>query len=223
MIRKLSMGILLFFVLSVVYGCAGIKDDGTRTRTEGAGTGAAAGAVVGAIIGQLAGGSTEATLLGAAIGGAIGGVGGYAYGDHVAGQKEKYATEEDWLEACIAEAKKSNEEIVAYNQNLEEQIILLRNDTDSLQQKYADVETKNIKLLEKKKEVDELLELANIELAEANAELGAQSNVVTDAKQTDQSDYVETLDSEIEALRANIKELEKQTEELASLSASMSV
>ena len=151
MIRKLTLGILLLFVLSVVYGCAGIKDDGTRTRTEGAGTGVAAGAVAGAIVGALAGGSKETVLWGAAIGGAIGGSIGYAYSEYVVGQKEKYATEEDWLEACIADAKKSNEEIVAYNQNLEKQIILLRNDTDSLQKSMLTLKQKMSNFWKKRK------------------------------------------------------------------------
>lgn len=223
MIKKLISGILLFFLLSIVCGCAGIQNDGTRTRTEGTGAGAAIGAFTGAIIGQIAGGSTEATLLGAAIGGAIGGIGGYAYGDHVAKQKEKYATEEDWFDACIAEAKRSNEEIILYNQNLEKEIQTLRDDTDALQRKYTDSDKKNSKLQEKKKEMNGLLELANNELAAAKIEIEAQNSVVADATQSGQNDYVETLDSEIASLRANIKELENQTEELASLSASMSV
>lgn len=223
MTRKLSMGIMLLFVLSLVSGCAGIQDDTTRTKAEGAGTGAAIGAIAGAIIGQVAGGSTESTLLGAAIGGAVGGVGGYAYGTHVANQKEKYAKEEDWLDACIAEARKTNEQIVAYNRDLENQIGQLRQDSDALKEKYRDAETRKAKLLAKKKDADKLLESANKELASAKSELEAQNSVLAQAQQSGKGDYAETLTSEIEQMKANIKELEKRTEELASLSASMAV
>ena len=223
MIRKLSMGMVLFFALSLVTGCAGIKDDTTRTKAEGAGTGAAIGAVAGAIIGQLAGGSTESTLLGAAIGGAVGGVGGYAYGTHVANQKEKYANEEDWLDACIAEAKKTNEQIVAYSSDLARQIGQLRQETDALKKQYRDAESRKNKLLAKKQGADKLLESANKELTSAKSELEAQNSVLVQARESGKGDYAETLTSEIEQMKANIKELEKRTEELASLSASMAV
>lgn len=223
MIRKLSMGMVLFFALSLVTGCAGIKDDTTRTKAEGAGTGAAIGAVAGAIIGQLAGGSTESTLLGAAIGGAVGGVGGYAYGTHVAKEKEKYAKEEDWLDACIAEAKKSNEQIVAYNAELDRQIGQLRQDTDALKAQYQEAETRKAKLLAKKKDADKLLAAANKELAAAKSGLEAQNSVLAQARESGKGDYAESLANQIEQLKANIKELEKRTDELASLSASMAV
>ena len=44
-----------------------------------------------------------------------------------------------------------------------------------------------------------------------------------DAKESGKGDFVVSLDNEIAQLKRNIKELEKRTEELASMSASMSV
>jgi uncharacterized protein YcfJ len=220
---KAVLTVALICLFSMVTGCANIQDDGTRTRTEGAGTGAAVGALTGALLGQILGGDTQSTLIGAAIGGAVGGVGGYAYGNHVANQKEQYAKEEDWLEACIAEAKKTNETMVRYNKELSQQIVELRRDTEALRQQHADAKTRTVKLKAKKNEVDGLARSADKELAAARSELAAQKTVVADARKSGQSDYAQTLDNQLETLNANIRELEKQTEELASMSAAMAV
>lgn len=220
---KQSVVALMLCVIVAMSGCANIKDDGTRTRTEGAGTGAVIGAVAGGLLGQIIGGDTKATLVGAAIGAAVGGVGGYAYGDHVAGQKAKYAQEEDWLDACIAQARQKNQEIVAYNQDLGQQIDKLKQETAALKKQHKDKKTRVAKLKEKKALTDSLLESANKELASAKQELGAQQSVRTEADKSGKGDFVVTLDSEISQLEGNIKELEKRTEELASMSASMSV
>jgi len=221
--KKISLGIVLLFLISILSGCANIKDDSTRTKAEGAGTGAAVGAVAGGLLGQIFGGDPQSTLVGAAIGATVGGVGGYAYGSHVASQKEKYAKEEDWLEACIAEARRRNQEILVYNQDLANQIAVLQKDTKALKKQYKNMQTRNAKLKEKKVEVEKAIESANKELATSKAELEAQHTVVADARKSGQNDYAQTLDSEMEILKANIKELEKRTEELASMSASMSV
>ncbi len=223
MLRKMSLGIVLLFTLTIVSGCANIKDDSDRTRAEGTATGAVVGGVLGALVGQALGGDTGSTLAGAAIGAAVGGTAGYAYGDHVAGQKEKYASNEDWLDACIADAQKTNAEIMAYNRDIRNQIALLRQDTNALRQKYVDAAVRKTKLQNKKKEVDTLLKSANNELANAKTELEALDSVVVEARQSGQNDYAVSLDSEIEILKANIRELEKRTEELASMSASMAV
>ena len=138
---KKSLFVMMLCALFVVSGCANIKDDGTRTRVEGAGTGAVIGAVAGGILGQIIGGDTKGTLVGAAIGAAVGGAGGYAYGDHVANQKAKYAQEEDWLDACIAQAQLKNQELVAYNKDLRTQIKSLQRETASLRKQYKDKKT----------------------------------------------------------------------------------
>jgi uncharacterized protein (DUF342 family) len=223
MSRKALAVIVTLCMLLVVSGCANIKDDGTRTRAEGAGTGAAIGAIAGGVLGQIVGGDTSATLLGAAIGAAVGGAGGYAYGDHVAGQKEKYAKEEEWLEACIAQARQKNQEMVAYNQGLSQQIAALKKETAALKKKHKDKTARTARLKEKKAAMDSLHESASKELTAAKAELEAQNSATVEAKKSGQSDYAVTLDSEIESLKGNIQELENRTAELASMSASMSV
>ena len=220
---KKSVFVVMLCLLLAMSGCANIKDDGTRTRAEGAGTGAVIGAVAGGLLGQIIGGDTKGTLVGAAIGAAVGGAGGYAYGNHVANQKEKYAQEEDWLDACLVQAREKNAEIVAYNNDLRKQIRTLKQETAALKKQYKDKKTRVAKLKEKKASTDSLLESANKELASAKEELEAQQSVKVDAEKSGKGDFVVTLDSEITQLKSNIKQLEKRTEELASMSASMSV
>ncbi len=117
--------VVLLSCMILLSGCAGMSD-ADRTRAEGAGAGAGAGAIAGALLGQLIGGDTESTLLGAAIGGAIGAAAGHAYGNHVAGQKAKYAKTEDWLNACIASAEQVNNEMKTYNRKLAGEVVQLK-------------------------------------------------------------------------------------------------
>ncbi|MBM9536207.1 YMGG-like glycine zipper-containing protein [Desulfobulbus alkaliphilus] len=221
--RKIVWTITLISFLALVSGCAGIQDDGDRTRSEGAATGAGIGAVTGAVLGQVFGGDTRSTVVGAAIGAALGGAGGYAYGKHVANQKEKYASEEDWLEACIAEAQRTNAAMARYNDELRQQIDGLRRDTEALEHQYADAKTRNVQLKEKKKVVDGLARSADKELTAARSELAVQNAVVSEARSSGQSDYAQSLDNQLETLKDHIRELEKQTEELAAMSAAMAV
>ena len=171
---KRSVLVVMLCVLLAMSGCANIKDDGTRTRAEGAGTGAVIGAVAGGILGQIIGGDTKGTLVGAAIGAAIGGAGGYAYGDHVAGQKAKYAQEEDWLDACIVQAQQKNQELVAYNQDLRQQIATLKQETAVLKKKYKDKATRVGKLKKKKAATDTLLKNGNKALDSARLDARLQ-------------------------------------------------
>ena len=90
-------------LLSSLAACTNIKDDNTRTRTEGAAAGAAVGAAAGAGVGALAKkGNAGAIAGGAAAGALVGGVAGAAYGDSVAKKKEGYAHNESALDSQIS-------------------------------------------------------------------------------------------------------------------------
>ena len=116
----------LCFVLAAltfsVTSCTNIQNDGTRTRTEGALAGAVLGAGLGAIIGNQSGSAGQGALLGAA----LGGLGGLAYGNHVANKKARYASEEAWLNACIAQAQQTNASARSYNSRLSSRISALK-------------------------------------------------------------------------------------------------
>lgn len=220
--RKVALVVILFFTTSIITGCANIKDDSARTKTEGTMIGAGVGAVVGAGLGALIGGKKGA-LLGAAAGSAVGAAGGFAYGNHVAGQKEKYAKEEDWLDACVAQARAVNQDLTLYNEDVSAMITNTKNQTTVLKEKQKNARNRQMKMKEMQREVDQKLAATNTKLQSAKKELQASQLVAEDARKSQKSDYAITLESEVENMKANIAVLEKRTNDLASLSASMSV
>ncbi|MBM9514884.1 YMGG-like glycine zipper-containing protein [Desulfogranum marinum] len=217
---RITIFSLLIFQLS---GCAGIKNDGDRTRAEGAAVGAGSGAAIGGLVGLIIGSDGAGTLIGAGVGALTGLVGGYIYGDHVAKQKEKYAKEEDWLDACLKVAQKANSDIIICNKALKEEINYAKKNISNIKKTYSDKQKRKEKMLDTKKDIDNQLKSAQKALTFAKEELAAQTTVAADAKKNGQNDYAKDLDTEIKTLKANIKKLESHTDELASMSASMAV
>lgn len=99
------------------------SSDGQLAQAQGTGIGMVGGGVLGAIIGNN---TKIGTGGGALIGATAGGLAGYAYGTHVANQKAKYRTTEQWLDACIVDAEKKRQAVVAYNQAMDRRLAQLR-------------------------------------------------------------------------------------------------
>ena len=112
-----GLAAVLATALVLTGACANIANDRTRTQTEGTLGGAGIGAVLGAALGAALGGR-DGALKGAAIGAGVGAIAGLAYGTSVANKKEAYATEEEWLEACLAEVQTANQQAAAQNSRL---------------------------------------------------------------------------------------------------------
>lgn len=221
-----KIGVLLLvglFAVTCVGGCTNIKDDQTRTKTEGTAVGAGAGAVIGGLLGQLIGGDTAGTLIGAAVGALAGAGAGYAYGSHVANEKSKYAKREDWLNACIASAQKVNADTRAYNDQLAQQVQKLDKETKALAAAYQKRQVKEAQLEKEQVKVDKQLASAKDKLERAKAELDMQEKVLADAEEHGNKKQAVALDKQIKQLKAQINELEGHTESLASISARMSV
>jgi hypothetical protein len=108
-------GLAVAFLL--LAGCANIHNDRTRTKVEGTVAGATAGGILGGVIGGVVSmGSPTYIAQGAILGAQIGGGAGNAYGTSVANRKAEYATQELWLDACIADAKATTDKSEAYSQ-----------------------------------------------------------------------------------------------------------
>ncbi len=219
---KKLLGVLVILAMaSGLVGCA--TTDAGRTKQEGTAAGAGVGALVGGIIGNLVGGNTAGTLVGAAVGTAIGGVAGYAYGDHVASQKAKYAKQEDWLNACIASARKVTADTEKYNQKMSQEIAKLDAESATM---LADYKKKKItagKLEETKENVDKMHEESTKKLKKANFELECQEKAMAQLNQKKSPQGAQKLEAEIKLLKGQIKELEAHTKALASISSRMSV
>lgn len=219
---------MLVVLVSSVFlfsGCAGMSDSDT-TRAQGAGAGAAGGAVIGALLGQAIGNDTESTMLGAAIGASIGGLGGYAYGDHVARQKEKYASTEDWLDACIASAEQTNNEVQAYNAQLAGEIQQFKNEVAALKAQHQKKQQNQEALLAKKAEIDAALAKAQEQLKKAQQELESQRYAVAEVQDLEggaAGDNAAILDQKIAQLEESIAQLQNHTTSLAAASNSIAV
>jgi hypothetical protein len=187
--------------LAFVTSCTNIKDDGTRTRTEGALAGTAIGALAGGIIGHQSGRGVEGALLGAG----IGALGGLAVGDHVARKKARYASQEAWLDACIAQAERVNANARAYNRSLQSKI-------SNLESRYASAKSSGNKaeMRKIKQAVVTLQQESREQTKLVDSEIKEQSSVVS---QTGDSG----LNSRVTQLRSTRSSLGSSQERLADL------
>ncbi len=196
---KLVASITLVTMFS---GCTNIKDDGTRTRTEGALAGTAIGAGLGAIIGNQSGRAWE----GAAIGAVAGGLTGLAVGNHVAKKKAGYASKEAWLDACISSAEKVNAQTVAYNRNLSSRIKTLEGKIAAAKASGNKTELRNIK-----QSIATMKQESNKQLGEVNLEIKEQSGVVSETGNA-------TLTNRVSSLKSSQSTLKQNQQRLADLS-----
>ena len=216
--------IVCMFATSIMSaGCANIKDDRTRTQTEGGLVGAGAGAAVGAGIGAALGGRRGA-LIGGLIGLVAGGIAGTAYGTHVANKKEAYASEEAWLEACLDEAQQQNAALKEQNEKMVAEIKRVDNHTAALKKSY------DSRLIDKKalraetKRINKSISanqefIQRVDFEIENQQLIAQE-LSTNVERSDESALIE---AEIAELKRQKEQLEETNEQLAAMSSRISV
>lgn len=195
----------LCFILAAltfsVSSCTNIQNDGTRTRTEGALAGAVLGAGLGAIIGNQSGNAGQGALLGAA----LGGLGGLAYGNHVANKKARYASEEAWLNACIAQAQQTNSSARSYNSQLSTRISALKQQIAAARASGSATQKRNAK-----NAIIQLQRESNAELKKVDSEIQAQQGVLGQTKNSRASSLrgeVSSLQSTRSSMRSNIDRL----------------
>lgn len=201
-------------------GCTNIKDDSTRTKTEGTMAGAGIGAALGAGLGALFGGSKGA-LAGAAIGAGVGSLSGYFYGKHVADKKAEYASREEWLDACIDRSRQVTADTKKYNEQLKKDIAALDKETKTLTAKNANTDKKTLK--EESKKIAALQSDTQKNISNLESEVEKQKTVLADAKKNGDNQEAKILDAEIKKLNAQIKEMKEYNNKLASISARVAV
>lgn len=181
--------------------CANIKNDQTRTRTEGTLAGSLIGGGLGAIIGHQSGHGVEGALIGAA----AGGLAGLAVGDHVARKKAKYASQEAWLDACIAHAEQVNRNAISYNNSL-------RNKISGLETRLAAAKRSGDKgeIRRVKQAVVALQKETSQQVKTVDSEIKEQGSVLNQASSG-------TLSSRVTDLRSTRSSLNNSQERLADL------
>lgn len=193
---------------------AGCATDRGNTQATGAGFGAVLGATVGAIIGHQSGNAAE----GAALGAMVGGVAGFTYGDHVADKKEEYASQEDYLDACIAEAGKVYQDTLAYNQNMQQQINGASEQIAALKAQAGSNQQAQQQLANVKKDLQNKQNASNERMAAIQDEIAVQKQVLANESQAGEGQRLNQLQQQIQLLEGQQAELQRQSSQLASLS-----
>jgi len=204
-------------VCAPLFSCTNIKDDEARTKTEGTLTGAGAGAVVGAVVGALLDGKRGAAR-GAALGAAVGGVAGYAVGSHVANEKAKYASREEWLDACLAQAGKTRRETEEANERLREELVRLDKETRTLETAYRRKKADRAELSAEERRIRERVAETEKRIKGAETEITLQNSVVRDARAGGDEEKAARLEAEVRALREQVDTLKDQSAQLATMS-----
>ncbi len=200
-------------------GCANIQNDHTRTTTEGTLVGAGVGAGLGALIGELAGSAG----LGALIGGVVGAGAGALVGKHIADSKAEYASQEEWLDACILQAQETNTQLIAQNAQLKAEIATLDKESSTLMAAYRRQEVSSQTLKSEKSKIDSRQKELQEMIASMEAEVNKQKTVVTDARTNNNTREADIIEHEIEKMEIQIAELKAETNKLANMSMRISI
>ncbi|MDD3471315.1 MAG: hypothetical protein PHS86_00885 [Syntrophaceae bacterium] len=186
------------------------------TTLQGTVFGAALGGGLGALTALISG---KNVATGAAIGAAAGGVAGLVAGVYVANQKEKYATEEAYLDACMKEAAQYNEEARQTNEYLRGYIAETEGRVQELKAQISKDRTKKTLvqkdltvLNQKRQAVDKMISNLEGEVIAQNGALGKVS------KSSPQS---VALKQDVQTTQQELDQLRKQREQLLNLTMKM--
>ena len=213
-------------VLCAMMGCA---TDSQRTKTQGTAIGATGGAIVGGGLGFLTAvlkGDTKHAgkyvAVGAGAGAVAGGVIGYNWGKRVALRKEKYASEEDFLDASINNAQDCTVAAQRENMYLRQQVAALKDQTDGLLAQYhsgqvsrGDIEKAHQEIQRQKAAAQD--QVAHIDQAIANAQNEKRQ------AQGGAADKLSSLDNEIAALKTQKTALSARVSDYAKISNRLAV
>ncbi len=218
-IARMKKFIALMLAIPLINGCGGMSDKNT-TRAQGAGMGAVLGAGLGAIIGNQMGDSTKGAVIGGLLGAAAGGV----YGNHVANKKAQFASQEQYIDACIAQAAQVQQQTYAYNQQLRQDITGLEQQVQQANQAYKQKQMSRDQMVAMKKDLNNRVQQANQSLERVGQEIQIQNQVLANERQAGGSgSHLAKLEQQINALQRQKSELQQQTQRLAALNNSMSV
>lgn len=186
---------------------------GQQAKTEGTMLGAGLGAAAGGLAGWAIGGSGTSAAIGAGVGAFLGGAGGYSYAHNIDKHHQELAGKENNLDAQIQFAKNVSSETQKYNQKLQTKIVEFNQDISSLETQAGGQENIKQKLKIKKQQISKEFEDAQIGLATTKKDL---SNLET--FRSTRGKQSKELDAEIMKLETSYKQLQQNSNALASLS-----
>lgn len=149
---------------------------GMSDRSVTQAQGAITGCLVGAGIGLLIKLSPTAGVLGCM----AGGLAGYAYGDHVAGKKAAYKSQEEYLSAVIAQSTKVRDETHAVTLQLKQEIALMKTQNANKKQTLNSATTNAVNLNQQKVHREKLLASSKTAMENVDREIEIQKKVIKD-------------------------------------------
>ena len=169
----------------------------------------------------LAAGDTKGAIIGALAGAGV----GFLVGNEIAKRKARYASEEDFLNAEIAQLAKMNSSTYQYNYRLSREINSLKRQVASLKAQYEKRTVKRSALLKKKKDIQKRIEANNKMIEELQKEYKINVAILDEQKKKrkKKDPYVVRLEREIETLKKNIDALQKNARQLAEMDERLSV
>lgn len=190
--------------------------DSTMTKAQAAGVGAAVGAIVGALLGD-----EEGALIGAAAGAGA----GFLVGNEIAKRKQRYATEEEFLDAEILSTAEYNRTASQYNENLKLQIAALDQTAADLRAQYESGLADRDALQMQRSEIAAQIQTTETLVADLQNEHEIKLAIITEQKAKRAADdaYIVGLEQEINQLQANIQNLQASSAELARIDEDLNV
>lgn len=213
-VRLTAMGMAAMLMA----GCASMSDS-QKTTAQGAGMGSLIGAIAGGVIGHQSG-SRDAGIL---VGGLVGAAAGAAYGNHVAGKKEQFASEEDYLDAVLAQAEQVRDDARRQNRELQAEIVALDQEVTDTLAAYATNQASREDALALKKSLEDRLATADTRLGGIQDEIRIQKEVLHTESDSADRERLQKLEQTIAELEDQKSELTAQAEQLADLGGRISV
>lgn len=217
--KNVSLIVIAAFLFG---GCATTSQQGTgsgsspdqkRTKAEGA----AVGALVGGVLGYALGGGNRA--VGTLIGAAVGAGAGYLVGNEIAKRKQKYASEEAFLDAEIQSAQQFNQTARDYNNILRAEIADLDRTSVVLRTRYKVGSATQRDLEKKRAEIKQKLAKSEEFYGQLKQEYDIKVAIYEEQqKKRKQNDaYLVQMEKEIVELKSNLDQLSTESKQLASI------
>lgn len=201
--RKLTL-VILIAVMALSGACA------TKSQ-ETVATGAGVGAVIGGVLGYIVGGRS-----GAAIGAAIGAGAGALVGNEVDNEQKKYATQEQWLDAQIAQTNNLNQRALAHNKSMEKKLAEMRFEEKRMRALARQNKLQASQLAKEKAKLNTEQENTKALLAQVTKEV-EKTQYILEKKKIKSDQQKEQLVASLKTMQQRQQELKSQLEVLASL------
>ena len=211
-------GMTALVALGLFSGCSTMSDE-DKTKAQSIGVFGAVGSVIGGVIGHQMGDAT----VGAVVGGVAGATGGALYGDHVVKKKSDYASQEDYLQACIGQAEEMLTLATEYNSTLVTEVANLDAEVTSTMEAYQQKQNQKEDVLAVQTALAEKHKDAAESLAAITEEIKQQRSVLEAEAGNAASGTLKKLEEKIAKLEEQKAELTEHTSRLASIQSRISV